>query len=90
MIRIGKALYHTMIRNGNGPVSPFISSLNDILCLGNTVHITHFRMTVQFHPLTGGGIHSCIGEIRNLLNTGNGSDSQFMIELIHHADTLYF
>ena len=47
-------------------------------------------MAVQFHTFSGGGIHSCIGKIRDLLDSGDRADGQFMVELIHHTDALDF
>ena len=88
MVCIGKTLYHAVIRDGNGPMSPFVGALYNVLGLGDTVHITHLCMTVQLHTLSGGGIHSRIGKIRDLLDSRNGTDSQLVIELIHHTDSL--
>ena len=88
MVCIGKTLYHAVIRDGNGPMSPFVGALYNVLGLGDTVHITHLCMTVQLHTLSGGGIHSRIGKIRDLLDSRNGTDGQLVIELIHHTDSL--
>ena len=46
-------------------------------------------MAVQLHTFSGGSIHSCIGKIRDLLDSGDRADSKLMVELIHHTDSLY-
>ena len=38
---------HAMVRDGNRSMSPFVSPLYNILCLGHTVKITHLGVTVQ-------------------------------------------
>ena len=90
MIGIGETLYHAVICDGNGTMPPFIGTFYDIFCLGDTVHITHFGMAVQLHTFSGGSIHSRIGKIRDLLDSRDGADGKFMVELIHHTDTLDF
>ena len=90
MVGISKALYHTVIRDGNGGMSPLIGTFHNVLCLGNTVHIAHLGMAVQFHPLFHGSIHPAGGKIRNPFDTRNRTNRQFMIKLIHHGDSLDF
>ena len=46
-------------------------------------------MAVQLHTFSGGSIHSCIGKIRDLLDSGDRADSKLVVELIHHTDSLY-
>ena len=53
MIGIGKTLYHAVICDGDGAMSPFISTFYDIFSFRDAVHITHFGMAVQFHTFSG-------------------------------------
>ena len=53
MSGIGKALNHTVIRKSYGPVTPFESTLNDILGLGYSVHVTHLGVAAELYSLFG-------------------------------------
>ena len=79
-----------MVRNGNGLVSPFIGSFYDILCFGDTIHITHLGVTMKLYSLSCCRVHTTGSKVRNLLYAGNRTNSQLMVELIHHADTFDF
>ena len=50
MIRIRKSLRHSMVCDGNRLMSPVMGPFYQILYLGHTVHIAHFRMAVQLYP----------------------------------------
>ena len=90
MIGIREGLYHTMICNRNGRVTPLIGTLHNILCLRHTIHITHLRMAVELHTLTHTCIHTGSREIRNFLHTHKRTDGQLMVKLIHHGHSLDF
>ena len=42
--------------------------------LCDSIHITHFGMTMKLHSLLRAGIHPGSGKIGNLLNSRNGTD----------------
>ena len=90
MIGIRKCLHHAVIGNGNSRMAPLEGALYNVLCLRNPVHIAHLRVTMEFYALAGAEIHSGAGKIRYFLNTCNGTDGQFVIELINHGDSFYF
>ena len=77
-----------MIRDGDRRMSPLIGPLHNILGLRHAVHIAHLRMTVQLHTLAHTGIHAGRSEIRYLLDPCQGTDGQFMVELIHQRHPL--
>ena len=52
-------------------VSPFIRTLNEILCCGNTIHITHLGMAVKLDSLLRTGVHPHAPEICYLLDPGD-------------------
>ena len=76
----------SMICDGNSRMSPGICPRNNILHIGNAVHITHLCMAMQFHTLYRTVIHSAFCKIRNLFNTGHGTDGQVMVIFIYHGD----
>ncbi len=85
MVRIRERLYHAVVGNGDGRMSPLVSPLYDILCLGHPVHIAHLRMTVKLHPLPYASVLSGSGKIRYLLNTRQRTDGQLMVKPVHHG-----
>ena len=91
MVGVRKALHYAVVRDGNGSVAPAVSTLYDILGLGNPVEIAHLGMTVQFYTLMGGRIRPHRDEIRNLLDAREGAYGNLMVEFVHgsHAFELY-
>ena len=51
MIGVRKSLNISVVSYGNSGHAPFICSSDQILALGYTVHVAHFRMAVQFNSL---------------------------------------
>ena len=90
MIGIGERLCHAMIRDGNGRHAPFVCPFYNILRLGNTVHIAHLRMAVEFHPLADAVILAAGAEIGNFLDAHQRTDGQLVVKFIHHGHTLEF
>ena len=86
MICLRESLYCAMICDGNSRMSPGICPCDNILHIGNAVHITHLCMAMQFHTLYRTVIHSAFCKIRNLFNTGHGTDGQVMVIFIYHGD----
>ncbi len=76
-----------MICNGNGRMSPLISTFHQRFGIGYTIHIAHFRMTVKLHPLLRAGVHSVTAEIGDFLNSGDGSDSQLTVKTVNSSNT---
>ena len=46
MIGIRKCLHDTMVRDGDRLMTPGFCTFDDIFYIGNTVHVTHFCMTM--------------------------------------------
>ena len=79
-----------MVCDRNCLMAPLISTFYQVFCRGNTIHITHLCMAVQFHTLLRTGIHSCTAKICNLFDPGNRSDSKFTVETVNCRNTLKF
>ncbi len=91
MIGIGKCLYTAVIGNSNCRHPPCLCPLNNGLNLGHPVHITHLRVTVQFHALFQAVIHPFAGKILAFFYPYDTAKRQFMIEFINgrHAPDFY-
>ena len=83
MVRLGKRLDDTVIRNGNGRMPPFVGTPDQLRRVGDSVHIAHLRMTVEFHPLHRAGISSSDAEIAALFDSHDGHDRQLAVKGIH-------
>ena len=60
------ALYISVIRNGNGRMSPFMSRFHSYIWRNQSIHSRHIRVQVQFHTLFFGFILS--PNLRNFRN----------------------
>ena len=91
MIGVREPLHHAVVRDGDGPMAPLVGALYDVLGLGYAVEIAHLGMAVELHPLMGGGVIADRGEIRYLLDAGERSDGQLMVEFVQgsHAPDLH-
>ena len=69
MIGVREGLHHAVVRDGDGRMAPLIGPLHDVLHLGNAVHIAHFCMAVQLHPLAEAVILTAVGEIADLFQS---------------------
>ncbi len=58
MVGVRKGLHHAVIRDGDRRMPPLISPLDNIPGLRHAVHIAHFRMAMQLHPLAHTGIQT--------------------------------
>ena len=87
MVCIRKCLHISVICNGNGFVSPFHGSFDDVFDIGNTIHITHFCMTMQFHSFHRAGIHTGGYKRWNLFNANDRTDSQFTVKTVNGCYT---
>ena len=67
-----------------------ISPFYNIFCLRYAIHIAHFRMAMQLHPLADAVIRTGSGEIRYFFNAADRTDRQLIIELIDHRHPFYF
>ena len=56
MIGVRKGMDNPMIGDGHRWHSPFIGSANNFTHLADAIHIAGFRMAVQLHTLSLGGI----------------------------------
>ena len=90
MVCIGKGLYHSVIRDCNGRMSPPISALYKILCLRDAVHIAHLGVAVKLHSffqavvLTGGG------KIRYLFHSNDRTYGEFIVKFVNRGDSFEF
>ena len=69
---VGKGLDIAVVCDGNGRHAPLISSFDQVLAFGDTVHIAHLGVAVEFHPLDRSVIHSLGTESGNLHDALNG------------------
>ena len=88
MIGIREGLHYPVMRDGNGRMTPFVSSFYNILGLGNTVHIAHLGVAVKLHSLSQAVIAAGGGKIGNFLDACKGAYGKLTVKLIHHGDTL--
>ena len=79
-----------MIRDCDCLMPPLVRSFDQIFCSGNTIHIAHLCMTVQFHTFLRAGIHSRTAEVSNLFNSGNRTDSKFTVKSVDCRNTFKF
>ena len=71
MVGIREGLDTAMVRDCNGGHPPFFCPFDDVLYLGNAVHIAHFGMTVEFHTLFNTAVYAFAGKVLSLFNTYN-------------------
>ena len=90
MIRIRECLHNTVIRDCNRRMSPVVCSFYNLIHIRDTIHITHLRVAVKFHPF----LCTCIlfgrSKIRNFFYSGNGANRQFTVEFVDGCDTFDF
>ena len=79
-----------MICDGNGRMAPLVGTFYQSFCLGYTIHIAHFRMTVKFHTLLRAGVHSGAAEIGDFLNSGDGAYGKLTIETVNRSNAFDF
>ena len=63
MIGIRKSLHNTVIRDGKRRMSPFLCTFQDILYVGDRIHIAHFGMAMQLHTFDGSFVHTLLRKI---------------------------
>ena len=81
-----------MVGDGQGPVTPFIGLVNDLIQAGDAVHSGHVAVEVELHPFGGGLIH-----LGNLLHCADiaGPDGDLPVVLViggqppHHNGFAY-
>ena len=88
MIGVRERLQHAVIGYGDRLMPPFIGSFYNVFHFRHTVHIAHFRMAVQFHPLMHARIHARYREIRYLFHPVNRTYRQLMVKFIYDRRTL--
>ena len=79
-VRIG--LHHAVIRHSDGRMAPGFGPLDDILHIGDAVHIAHLRMAVELHPLDLASVHAGRTEIRRLLDAHHSSYVQLIVKAV--------
>ena len=87
MIGFREGLYHSMVCDRDGRMSPFVGAFYQNACIRNPIHITHFRMAVQLYSLFRTVIHPAGGKITDFPDTCKGTDGDLMIELIDGGHT---
>ena len=73
VISIGKCLDAAVVRHRDGGHAPLLGPFDDILHLGNPVHVAHLGMAVKLHPLFQAVVHALAGKILRLLDSHNGA-----------------
>ena len=87
MICLRKCLYNPMVCNGNGRMSPLISTFHQRFGIRNPIHIAHLCMTVKLYSFLWAGIYSGSCKIGNFLNPGYGCNSQFTVKTVYCCHT---
>ena len=87
MICLRKRLYNPMVCNGNGRMSPLISTFHQRFGIRNPIHIAHLCMTVKLYSFLWAGIYSGSCKIGNFLNSGYGCNSQFTVKTVYCCHT---
>ncbi len=82
MVGIRKGLDTAVIRYRHRVHSPLFGPLNEVLYLGNAVHIAHLGMAVQFHTLDRSIVHAFRRKILAFFNTHNRTDGQLPVETV--------
>ena len=88
MIGIRESLHTAVICHGKGRHTPLFRPLYDILDLGNAIHVAHFRMTVELHPLDGCMILPLCREVLTFLDTDNRPHRQLTIKFVDDGYSL--
>ena len=88
VVGVREGLYTAVVRHRDGGHSPFLGPLDDILHLGNAVHVAHLGMAVQLHPLLQTSVHALACEIVALLDAHNGAKGQLSVELVDGGHAL--
>ena len=87
MICLRKRLYNPMVCNGNGRMSPLISTFHQRFGIRNPIHIAHLCMTVKLYSFLWAGIYSGSCKIGNFLNPGYRCNSQFTVKTVYCCHT---
>ena len=87
MICIRERLYISVVCDGDGLVSPFHGTFDDVFDIGNTIHITHFCMAVQFHTFHRTGVHTGRYKGRDFFNTNDRTDGQLTVKPVNRCYT---
>ena len=88
MVRIRKRLHTAVVGDSDRVHAPLFGTFDDILDLGNTVHIAHLCVTVKLHSLDRTVVHPLAGEIFAFLDAGNRTDRQLAVKFINVGNTL--
>ena len=76
-----------MVCNGNGRMSPLISTFHQRFGIRNPIHIAHLCMTVKLYSFLWAGIYSGSCKIGNFLNPGYRCNSQFTVKTVYCCHT---
>ena len=90
VVCLRECLYHTVVCDGNGRMSPLIGTLYQSFRLCDAVHVAHLGVAVKLHSLLRTGVHSGASEICNLLDSGNGTNGKLAVETVDGGDALDF
>ena len=85
-----EGLHYAVIRDGDRLVPPLVRPLHQGFCVGNAVHIAHFRMTVKLHSLLRAGVHSGRCEIRDFFDPGHRSHCQLAVKTVNRCHAFQF
>ena len=87
MVCLREGLYHPVICDCDGWMSPFVGAFYQHTRIGNAIHITHLCMAVQFHTFFRAVVHPAGGKITDFLDARQGTDRDFMVELVDRGHT---
>ena len=90
VVGYGEALHHSVVGDGDGRVTPLVGPVHQHSRIGDSVHVAHFRVAVELHPLSGTVVLAGHSKIGNLLHPGQGADGQFMVKPVNGGDALDF
>ena len=88
MVCIRKGLHCSVVFNGDGLMAPTHGTLDDVLHIRNAIHITHFRMAMELHPLLSIRINTFFPEISNFFNATDISYGQLAVKTVNGGDTI--
>ena len=88
MAGVREGLDAAVVSHSQGRHSPLLCPFYDILYLRNAVHVAHFRMTVELHPLHRRVVHPPGGKILALFDPSDGAHGQLAVEPVDGGDPL--
>ncbi len=83
MAGVRKCLNAPMVRNGQGRHAPLFCPIHQILHIADPVHIAHFGVAVELHPLDQTVVRPLVREILALFQANHRTDGQLPVKLVN-------